>query len=313
MSCALWLQNMGLTPILVESAQEPGGLQNLQFLENSSVLGQQNVTGPLLARRFADHLASRGIRIFTETRVKEIQRAADGTLAVAILTPTGTIEFSCAAMVLATGTRYRGGEVVADMPGFDSIPDDSVRYGPHCFANLDTLASRHVFIVGAGDNAYENALMLLEIGASVSLFARSSPSAQSRFTSAAATHPAFSLFTHARIRQVRFETPLIHLTLSTPAQEVSILVERIHILAGYSPNTSEVTRLLAVGLGQSPTLDTRGYIIADASGRTGIADIYAAGDVCVPEFPSVIDALAGGARVARAIELDQRCVGSPPT
>ena len=313
MSCALWLQNMGLTPILVECAQRPGGLQNFQFLKNTSVLGQQNMTGPALARRFVGHLATLGVRIFTTSQVKRIQRATNGTLTVAILSPTGTTEFACSAVVLATGTRYRGGEVLADMPGFDSIPSDSLISGPHCFAQLDAVAGRHVFIVGAGDNAYENALMLLARGARVSLLARSSPSAQSGFTNAVATHPAFSLFAQTQIRRARVEPPLIHLILSTPAQEVSLVVERSHILAGYSPNTAEITDLLAAGLGHPPTLDERGYIIADASGRTGIAGIYVAGDVCTPEFPSVVNALSAGARVARTIELDQRRLGLLPT
>ena len=94
---------------------------------------------------------------------------------------------------------------------------------------------------------------------------------------------------------------------------MSLVVERIHILAGYSPNTAEITDLLAAGLGHPPTLDERGYIIADASGRTGIAGIYVAGDVCTPEFPSVVNALSAGARVARTIELDQRRLGLLPT
>lgn len=305
LSAALWLRNLGFAPRVVDIAEQAGGLQNLNFLANDWVLGQPGHTGPELSRRFVDHALAVGVSLSRGVRPIHVAGEA-GTFEVRF--DLGE-PIACAALLIATGTRYRAEEVLAEVEGIGAIAAGRIAYGPYAFADLAALAGQRVLIVGGGDNAFENARLLAPRAAMVQLVVRGRPRAQQGLAAEVAAEVAAGrcrLLCSAGLRRVREDRAGLEVTLRVAGADETIVVDRIHVLAGYEPNTVFLADTLAEHLAAAMCYDPQGYLLTDAAGRTGAAGIYAAGDVCNPSFPSVVSAIAQGAMVAKTIEMDTR-------
>lgn len=306
LSAALWLHNLGLRVTVLEQAAQAGGMQQLNFLANDWVLGQPGLSGPELAHRFVAHVAGHKEICLSCGRVPAyIARAGHGGFRVGL--SDGEI-LDCAAILLATGTRYRAEETMAQVGGF-AVCRERFTFGPHTFRNLDRLAGQRVLIVGGGDNAFENARFLLARGCRVTLAARSALRAQRAMRLAVQAESECRILCPARLRHVAMHGDEIVATLT--AGDVRMQEEaydRVHVLAGYQPNTSFLHECMEPGSLQSLVFDASGYLKADAACRTGCAGFYAAGDVCNVTHPCVVTALAAGAQAARSIELDLRSI-----
>jgi thioredoxin reductase len=301
LSAALWLKNLGFAPWLADPQEDCGGILNLNFLVNDWVLGQEGLTGPELAKSFANHVHRRDIAVFSGHRPERIERVAEG-YTVRLAGPGGEHRtLSCAALLIATGTRFCGREVFDGLPGRDEIPAECWAFGPYAFADLANCRGRRVLIVGGGDNAFENARLLLGSAASVDMALRSPPRAQRSLRAAAA---AVRLHSAATLSAVAATDAGICVTLRTPDGTETLHVDRIHVLVGYTPNTPFLRTVFADA--PSFDFDKDGYLRTDDASRTGVPGVYAAGDVCNRDFPSVAAALAAGARAAKTIELDLR-------
>lgn len=305
LSAALWLHNLGFDPRVIDSAERAGGLQKLNFLANEWVLGQPGLTGPALALRFVEHARAAGIS--PQTGVRPL--LLEGTAGDFRLRLSDASVLPCAAVLIATGTRYRAEEVLAAVPGVANIPADRIAYGPHAFSDLAARAGERILIVGGGDNAYENARLLAPTAASVTLAMRSRPRAQQGLAAdvaAAVVAGRCHVFHPATISTISASAAGLDVTLDVAGHSRHIAVDRIHVLAGYQPNTAFLRDMLAPKAFDVLRFDEQGYLLVDAAGRTGLPGVYAAGDVCNPRFPSVVSALAQGAVAAKTIEMDTR-------
>lgn len=329
LSCALWLKKLGLTPWVVDRTHTPGGLMNQNTQPNDWVLGHTGLTGPQLAERFTQHVLRLQIRLSSGIQRFSAARSTEGGFAVHVEEADSAEpseggspprrnrsapvpkHANCAAIVLATGTRIRGRESLVGIDGL-SEAEDVVRYGPSCFDDIAVAARGRTLIVGGGDNAAENASMLLAAGGKVVVLARSQFRAQAGWMARIRQEPGASCLSGGLIRSFRHEpassgeqkTVAVALT-ALEAGDMSIQVQRIHVLTGYEPNSNFADNLDSAtwnGLQH----DAQGYLCVDAQGRCGPAGIYAAGDVCNPVFPSVVSAIAQGALVAKTIEHDLR-------
>lgn len=305
LSAALWLNNLGFDTCVLEATDRAGGLQNLNFLANDWVLGQAGQTGPALAARFVDHAASVGVQLLTGVRPVRLEGVA-GDFRLQL---SDGKSLACAAVLIATGTHYRGEEVLADVDGVAELPPQSIVYGPYAFADLDALAGKRVLVVGGGDNAYENVRLLAPMTAMVQLAIRSRPRAQRTLAAAVAAEEKLGrcrVLQPATVRTILADTAGLDVTLAMADGAERVVVDRIHVLAGYVPNTAFLDEILPPDLRAALRFDAQGYLTVDAAGRSGVPGIYAAGDVCNPGFPSVVSALAQGAMAAKTIEMDTR-------
>jgi thioredoxin reductase len=308
LSAALWLKNLGLDPWLLESSPRPGGMQNLNFLPNDWVLGHVGLTGPQLIDRFVAHAEQAGVVIRRGWHPTEIS-GRSGDFRLQLASEQGEMQaLSCAALLVATGTRYRGSEVLAQVPGFSAIPAERLVFGPYAFAELDACAGRRIVVLGGGDNAYENVRLLVERGAQVDLVLRSPPRAQQHLRTLvdqAAASGACRIHQAASLSELAWSAPGITVSLVSAQGSTTLTADRIHVLAGYEPNGGFLD-VLADDLRSPLHRDAQGYLMVDAQGRTNVPGIYAAGDICNPVFPSVVSAIAQGAQAAKTIELDFR-------
>ena len=112
MSCALWLANYGLRPIIIEREDRLGGLAGRNPYRNDWLLGRPGLTGRQHAQEFVRHIGEAPVEIWLGARPQRLARRPDGRFALDILfsdqRPPQSL--SCVAVVLATGTRFRGEE-----------------------------------------------------------------------------------------------------------------------------------------------------------------------------------------------------------
>jgi thioredoxin reductase len=294
----LWLKNLGLEPVVVERQDAPGGMPNLNFLDNDWVLGHAGVTGQTLGRRFSAHARRAGVNIRLGVRSAVFLPGSD---AMTLHLGEGD-ELRCAALVIATGTRHRGLEILENP--LDAAVAARVFCGPYAFADIDGQAGKHVLIVGGGDNAYENARLLLAHGARVTLVSRSRRRARRQMWEPVVGQGACTIHEESRLLDLAAKQGISCARVGGANGEWLMDVDRVHILAGYAPNTKFLADFLPGDWYSALRFDAEGYLCVDAWGRTAIPGIYAAGDVCNPAFPSIVSALAQGAKTAKAIAQD---------
>ena len=303
LSAGLWLKNMGFDPMVLEKRDRPGGMLQFNFLENGWVLGHPGVTGQALGRRFHAHAASAGVEIRTGVELEALRSGACGGLAL-VLRADEILD--AAALVVATGTRFRAAEVLRGVPGADALASGQLACGPYAFLDLAGQAGKRVLVIGGGDNAYENAGLLLDAGAAVTILMRTRARARRQMRDAVEGRPGLAVYAGGRVLALRREAADVVVTAQAGDEVIRFPVDRIHILAGYEPNTAFLADVLPAAWESLLRRDPAGYLRVDAWGRTGIPGIYAAGDVCNPDFAGVVSALAQGAKAARAVARDIR-------
>jgi thioredoxin reductase len=227
---------------VLETNERAGGLQNLNFLANDWVLGQAGQSGPALAARFVEHARGAGIHIATGIRPKWLEGVPG---AFRLHLSDGSI-LDCTALVIATGTRYRAAEVLAGVSGIAGVPRERIAYGPYAFADLEACAGKRVLVIGGGDNAFENVRLLAPKVAQLHLAIRSSPRAQQGLVEAVAAAEAAGrcrIYRGVSLRSAVERDGALAVELSGNAP--ALVVDRIHVLAGYEPNTAFLRELLA--------------------------------------------------------------------
>src|SRR6516162_9729631 len=83
MSCALWLKNYGLSPIIIERENALGGMARLSPYPNDGLLGRPGETAEQNAEGFARHIAQAAIATWLGARIGQLHRDNDGGFTLA--------------------------------------------------------------------------------------------------------------------------------------------------------------------------------------------------------------------------------------
>jgi dihydroneopterin aldolase len=263
-SAASWLGQLGLTTLLVE--REPrlcAALAALDFAQDW-VLGEPATRLSDLAEKYAAQArATPGLALRLGAQVESACHSSEGWA----LQLAGGERVQARALLIATGLR------LLRPSRYFASPHPRVMDAATLTARRATIAPGRVLLLGAGDNAAENALFLAERGFDVTVWARGGWRAQ--------THLVERAESHARI-QLRLSTPLPE-ALLPDADGVTVGSERFDhaaALLGFEPEPSAFALLDAHARQHA-------FVAGDASGRW---------------HPCVQTALADGVQAAKQIE-----------
>lgn len=282
-STALWARSLHLTPLVIEAGPRPGGQLLRIHFEPRNLGAAQPGTGVQLAARAAAQLEDAGIELRAGTRALALEGPA-GTAGPRVAVDGGVLE--ARSIVVATGLSRRRLEV----PGERELESRGV--SDSATRDLEALRGREVTVIGGGDAAFENALLLADAGCRVTLALRGPAHARAEFRARVEAHAAITMLREAQavailgddaVRAVRFETPQGVVDHPTSAVVVKI---------GQAPNTEWCAAL---------ERDGEGYLRVDAELRTSMPRVWAAGDVARPVVPGIAIALGHGAIVAASI------------
>lgn len=284
LSAALWSADLGLNAILVEKEGELGGQLLLTFNAIKNYLGVEAANGRELRDRFLQHIENLEVKRLTRASVATADLAARSIGLENGRTILGR------AIIIATGVRRRRlgipGEVEFRGRG---ILESGVR-------DRAEVAGKRVVIIGGGDAALENALMLTETAAKVVVIHRRDEfSARSEFVESARNDPKVEFAFDSQVTAISGDRSVeaVEITNANTGERSKIAADAVLIRIGVVPNT-ELFR------GQVD-MDDAGYIVTTQDCATSLPGIYAAGDVANPRSLTISTAVGSAATAINAM------------
>jgi thioredoxin reductase (NADPH) len=284
LSAGLWCADLGLKAIVLEKEKEFGGQLLWTFGAIKNYLGVESITGRELRDRFLQHIDNTSLHRLTAVSILSVDLAKKN-----VLLADGT-QISGKAMIISTGVRRRS----LGVPGEKEFAGRGLLESGS--KNQDDVTGKTVVIVGGGDAALENSLILSETAKEVIVVHRRSEfSARPQFIrlSKARDNVRFILnrSVAAIIGNTRIEA--VDLLETGSGERSRIAADAVLIRIGVVPNT-ELFR------GQI-SLDGDSYVEIDAQCDTNRSGVYAIGDVASPNAPTILNAAGQGSVAAKGI------------
>ena len=283
-SSLLWANSLGLQAVLLESAAELGG-QLLHMVHRViDYPGLIADSGRHLRDEFEMQLRELKLDYRLSCRLEEIN------LAQRTLRCNGEL-LTAKAIILATGACKRR----LSIPGEERF---AINGGVSFSATRDhsLYAAKKVCVIGGGDSAVENSLILSRVCPHVTLIHRSERfRARAEWLREARQTANITFLTGFQPTAIEGANSVERLVIEeiSSGKLQAIETEGVFVRVGIAPNTETFRGQIE--------LDEAGYIIADQRQRTSAEWVYAAGDVCRPICLSVATAVGHGAVAAKAI------------
>ena len=284
LSAALWCDELGLDTLVIERASEVGGQLLRVYNPVENYLGVRASNGRELRDLFAAQVADKEFDLWTEAEIEAVDLRAKR-----VRLRSGE-ELQSIAVVIATGVRRRrlGVEGEAEFAGRGVLESGRLE--------RERVAGEDVLVVGGGDAAAENALLLAETCATVTLVHRGKTlSARPEFAERVRGDHRITVFTETTLRSIlggeRVES--VEILRAGALKPMRMAVRGVLVRVGVEPNTG----LFA---GQLHT-DERGYVVVTGEQETSAEMVFAVGDVSNPLAPTVSGAAGAGATAAKVI------------
>lgn len=284
LSAALWCVDLGLTSILIDKQHELGGQLLWTFNKIKNYLGCEAENGRELAERFTQHIENAKVKHITGCEVvsadleNKIVELADGR------------SFSSKTIVIATGVRRRK----LGVPGEDEFVSRGVLDSGA--KSKDAVVGKTVVIVGGGDSALENALILAESAAKVIVIHRQGQfSARGDFVERASSNANIAFVFDAVIEAIKGDVFLerVEVISRESGEQTFINADLLLVRIGVEPNTELFSDQIE--------LDSNGYVIVDQDHETSRSDVFAIGDITNLKSLTINSAVGSGVTAIKAI------------
>ena len=205
-------------------------------------------------------------------------------------------DYRCFGILLATGAHPRS----VGFKGEEEHKGRGVAYCATCDGEFFT--DKEVFVVGGGFAAAEESVFLTKFARHVTVLVRKDDfSCAASVADKARNHEKITVLTNTVVEEVSGENGLDYIRYKNTAtgEVTEYRAENggsfgVFVFVGYAPNTALVKKLAE--------LDEQGYIITDATQKTSVDGLYAAGDVCIKPLRQVVTAVGDGALAATELE-----------
>lgn len=284
LSAALWCDELGLDTLVLEQGEEAGG--QLQSIHNpvNNYLGAPVENGSELRARFIEQTKDSEFDLWTNTEIERVDLKAKR-----VSLRSGE-ELQSIAIIIATGLQRRR----LGIPGESEftgrgIIDSGAK-------DRDVFAGKDVCVIGGGDAAAENALLLAEVCPTVTLVHRGRKMrARREFTEQLHTHHCITVFPESRVVRIlgNDRVEAVEIERAQAIKPFQMAVAGVLIRIGFQPNTELFQEQLE--------MDERGFILTDAQQETSVSNAFAVGDVANPLAPTIVGAVGAGATAAKVI------------
>jgi len=293
LSASVWCEELGLSSLLLESGDEFGGQLLYVYNEIKNHLGIEAKDG----REMRDVFVTQAQKSRFNYRLNSEVLTIDPEKKTISLKSGET--FSAQAFIIATGVRRRklnvAGEEIFKGKG---ILESGTR-------DKKTVEGKKVLIVGGGDAAFENALILSETASEVTLVHRGKNfRARAEFIERVGNHPKVEILTETIVREIigTDELEVVKFENLKTGENFYLPVDAMLIRIGVEPNTDFLHGKIE--------LDEKGYIKVNNLCETSVEGIFAVGDVACPLAPTVSSAVGMGATAAKTVSSRLKAVGS---
>jgi thioredoxin reductase (NADPH) len=284
LSAALWCDELGLDTLVLEQNEETGG--QLLWIYNAieNYLGARAASGRELRDRFSQQVEEADFDLWTQTEIETVNLRARR-----VRLRSGE-DLQAISIIIATGVRRRE----LNVPGEAELKGRGVAESG--MRDRGWLAGKDVCIVGGGDAAAENALMLAEVCPTVTLVHRGTTlRARREFAERLKSEHRITIFTEATLERIigSDSVEAVEILRKGAFKPFQVAVQGVLIRVGVEPNTELFRDQLH--------LDERGYISVTSQHETNIENVFAIGDVSNPLAPTIAGATGAGATAAKVI------------
>jgi thioredoxin reductase (NADPH) len=284
MSAALWCDDLGLRALVLEKEAEIGGQLHIIFNPIRNHLGVQANNGKEMFDIFFEQIKSRPIQILKGANVSQI----DFESRVINLYDGST--FRASALIIATGVRRKK----LGVQGEEQFQGRGILQSGK--RDAKKVKGKRVCIIGGGDAALENAIILSEFCEEIFLVHRRDRfRARAEFVRTVTQNPRIKIFTNTVVTKINGASWIENVDLMNLKTHttISIKIDALLIRIGVEPNTDFCRGILA--------LDEQGYIKINENCETNVKNVFAIGDVASPLAPTISTAIGMGATATKII------------
>ncbi len=279
-SAAMYASRLNLKSLMI--GELPGGLiTTTNIVENWP--GIKKISGPDLALSLIDHATSFGVELKNET-VTEIERIklSDTDLKAesksSFLVKTHSDQYQAKTILFATGTIHKK----LNCPGEKELENKGVSYCALCDGSF--FKGKVMAVVGSGNSAAKEALLLSEYATTVYVISRTSLHPEPVTLDRVKANNKIKLIPHAEVAEIIGDGHVEKIKLKDGKE---IELSAVFVAIGLSP-VSELAEKLGVELNQHKE------IIINRNTETNLAGVYAAGDVSDTKFKQAIISASEG-------------------
>jgi thioredoxin reductase (NADPH) len=284
LSAALWCDELGLDTLLLEQRSEIGGQLLSVYNPIENYLGARARDGREMRDLFAEQVKDSEFDLWTDVEIESVNLSARR-----VALRSGE-ELQSIAIIIATGVRRRR----LGIPGEMELAGHGVmESGKH---ERDQFAGKDVCVVGGGDAAAENALLLAEVCPTVTLVHRGKKlRARTEFVERLRGEHCITVFTDSVMRRIIGEREVegVEIMRGGAIKSFEMAVKGVLVRIGVEPNTELFREQLQ--------MDERGYIVVTGEQETSVGNVFAVGDVSNPLAPTISGATGSGATAAKVI------------
>jgi thioredoxin reductase (NADPH) len=283
LSTAFWCDELGLDTLVLEQADEVGGQLHRVYNSIHNYLGLAASNGAELLEHFAANIDSAEFDLWTQTTISSVDLKAKR-----VSLASGE-NLQSIALVIATGVRPRE----LGVPGEKEFAGKGMIES--ATRDRELFAGRDVCVVGGGDAAVENALLLSNDCPTVTLVHRGKKlRARREFTEQLQTVHCITVFTESVLTRImgHDQVEAVEIKRKQGLKPFQLAVGGVLIRIGVEPNTELFREQLEA---------ENGYIAVNSQHETNVPMVFAVGDVSNPVAPTISGATGAGATAAKVI------------
>ena len=284
LSAAFWCDELGLDTLVLEQSSQIGGQLHRVYNPIENYLGLKVRNGEELLALFSRDVNAADFDLWTGVVIDSIDLRAKR-----IALRSGEV-LPAIAIIIATGVRPRE----LGIPGEKEFAGKGIiQSGTR---DRELFAGKDVCVVGGGDAAVENALLLADVCPTVTLVHRGKKlRARREFAERVQPNNCITVFTESVVTRIMggAEVEAVEIQRKGGLKPFQLAVRGVLIRIGVEPNTDLVREQVGV--------DDQGYIGVNSEQETSASMVFAIGDVSNPLAPTISSATGAGATAAKVI------------
>ena len=284
LSTAFWCDDLGLDTLVLEQADQIGGQLHRVYNPIENYLGLKTRNGQELLELFTKDVETAEFDLWTGANIISVDLK---TRRIALQSGEN---LQSIAIVIATGVRPRQLGVPGEK---EFVGKGMIESGAR---DRDLFAGQDVCVVGGGDAAVENALLLAEVCPTVTLVHRGKKlRARRELAERLQPNNRVTVFTESVLMRILGDEKVqaVEIQRKEGLKPFQLAVRGVIIRIGVEPNT-ELFR-------EKVETDEKGFIEVNSQQETNVPMVFAVGDVSNPQAPTISGATGAGATAAKVI------------
>lgn len=281
LTAALYLCRANKSVTVIEKETFGGQITFSPKVEN--IPGFAEINGNAFAEKLVEQVLAQG----ADMESCEVLGIRDDGEYKTVITDEG--EYRAKTVILATGARHR----LLGLDGEENLIGQGISFCAVCDGAFYT--GKHVGVVGGGNSALQEALLLSDVAAHVTVIQNLSRlTGEGRLVEQVLARDNITVRTGTIVSAYLGDEELtgVRLLHTDDGREEDLPVDGLFLAVGLIPQNEAFRNLL--------TLDSRGYIVAGEDTLTAAPGIFAAGDCRTKRIRQVATAAADGAVAALA-------------